>query len=622
MDTEKPLLEDEDSWQLHVERLKSRQSAGRRRLKHHHHHLDPIEDDAVVVERHKEKEYQKKHKKQLKDDEEDLKEKRKEHEESLKELWRDTGVGMETVHGMMIDAGSTGSRLHVYEWAPRVLTSEMEVQDAVSGNKLSFPGTESRWTDRLRPGLGTFATLPDSELRDAIADYLQPLLDFATTVLHSKQDQFPQFPIFLRATAGMRVLTAQNRSRVIKVVRDLFSNNTYCPFAFVAEQARVLSGEEEAIYDWTGVNFLMGDLLTESQGAGTVINPNLTHGALDLGGASTQISFYELNEDIMSNLFKLQIGQAKHWNVYAHSFLFYGMNEAVNRYQARLAAGKTAAARLVPGLYDPCLPGGSKVEIRTNIHVDGNGEETWLYNQTYPSGTGYYQATLRNDKHSTDFEMCMALTKNLLHLEKNSWCNFAHQGDCSFAGIYQPALPTMSENFGEFLAFSNYHHVWKFLRLPERATLTQLRDAAEYACSLKQDDLHDYNNGSIKDEDELYSYCFRSVYVLQLLNHGFGFQMNDTIRSIHVLNGHKVSWALGAMLYEINTIPWIHQDPDQGKISLSHRVGDVTLALLTFAMFIALAYLYCKKQARRYSQYEPVKETETEPLVRRNGSEH
>ena len=78
----------------------------------------------------------------------------------------------------------------------------------------------------------------------------------------------------------------------------------------------------------------MGNLLQESQGVGTVVNPRLTYGVLDMGGASTQILFYEPHEDIMAGLFKLQIGQAKHWNIYAHSFLYFGMNEGFDRLPA------------------------------------------------------------------------------------------------------------------------------------------------------------------------------------------------------------------------------------------------------------------------------------------------
>ena len=65
---------------------------------------------------------------------------------------------------MMIDAGSSGSRMHVYEFHSRVLRGKKEITEAVSGRKLSYPDTNSRWTERLRPGIATFASLPDDQL--------------------------------------------------------------------------------------------------------------------------------------------------------------------------------------------------------------------------------------------------------------------------------------------------------------------------------------------------------------------------------------------------------------------------------------------------------------------------
>ena len=172
--------------------------------------------------------------------------------------------------------------MHLYEWNPRVLHSEFEVQEAVSGRKLSIPGTESRWTDRLSPGLATFAVLPDDQLVQGIGEYLQPLMDFAQNVLASKRTQFDTFPVYLRATSGMRTLTTPDRARVINAVRSLLSNSTYSPFYFTDEQARVLSGEEEAIFGWAGVIFLLGSLMVDSQGDGRVVIQRLSLCALVL----------------------------------------------------------------------------------------------------------------------------------------------------------------------------------------------------------------------------------------------------------------------------------------------------------------------------------------------------
>jgi Golgi nucleoside diphosphatase len=316
-------VEDEESWLLHLARHGVNGHHRRRQLKHHHlgkhhHHGEKEYVDPKELEREKEYEFLQNQKgvdaeaagKRDKIEKKRLK--------RMKQVYADPGIQDDTTHGMVVDAGSSGSRLHLYEWEPRVLKSAKDVEAAVSGRKLSFPGTETRWTERLSPGISTFYTIESQEeLEKTIAEYLEPLISFAKTVLHEKAEDFSKFRIYLRATAGMRMLEAEDRARIIGAVRKLFANDTYCPFYFEDEQARTLSGEEEAIYDWLGVNFLTsnGGILRDSAGSGTVTSPKHTFGALDLGGASTQISFYEPNEDIMANLFKLQIGQGKHWYV-------------------------------------------------------------------------------------------------------------------------------------------------------------------------------------------------------------------------------------------------------------------------------------------------------------------
>ena len=233
-----------------------------------------------------------------------------------------------------------------------------------------------------------------------------------------------------------------------------------------------------------------------------------------------------------------------HRNVYAHSFLFYGMNEAIHRFQARLVADKSPQERLVDGVYNPCMPGGAKLEIRTNIHLTNTTHmEMWEYNdESFPSHDDFYQAIIQNTESRGDPEECLQLAKDLLHLEQNRWCDFAHQGDCSLAGVYQPHLPrTDSESFGEFLAFSNYHHVWKFLKLPDVATIAELETATRKVCAFSHEEARDWASVEKFPDSEIDSYCFRSAYVFQLLHNGFGFHLNDTIRATNVVNGHKVA---------------------------------------------------------------------------------
>jgi Golgi nucleoside diphosphatase len=85
----------------------------------------------------------------------------------------------------------------------------------------------------------------------------------------------------------MRELSQQDREKILNKVRALLSDKNICPFYFRNDFARVISGEEEAIYSWCATNLLMGSLLPNSLGQGTVVSPNSTYGTLDLGKFSS-----------------------------------------------------------------------------------------------------------------------------------------------------------------------------------------------------------------------------------------------------------------------------------------------------------------------------------------------
>jgi len=618
-------LEARESWEEYSVRLgesigQGHQSTSHRHLKHHHHQDGSTKEDddrrneIYQLNKELDNEYMEQELEYKAKQAEKASKKLEKRKKNMKDMYDHSGIKESTVHGMMIDAGSTGTRLHLYEWNPRILHSEKEVEDAVSGGKLSYPGTDSRWTDRIRPGIATFAELPDDQLLNGIASYLEPFMDFVRTVLHTKESNFGSFPVYFRATAGMRILTPLDRARVINVVRNLFSNNTFCPFQFEDEQARVLSGEEEAIYGWTGVNFLLGTLIEDSEGVGTVNEPRLTYGALDMGGASTQISFYEPNGDIMADLFKLQIGQGKHWNLYAHSFLFYGINEAQARLEAALITGKDWSQRLVDGINHPCLPGGTVRKMRSEIHIKSDGYETWAnYSDDETSGLensseyGYRNAILRNDNAKGDFDKCNELARQLLHKGQNQWCEFSHRGDCSFAGVYQPDLPQQSERFGEFLAFSNYFDVWQFLDLPARSSLRDVQTAARTYCEMSLDQVTNLAGNRIDEAEDIATYCFRSAYAFQILHNGYGFELDDYVTSTEIVNGQKVGWAVGAMLYEINTLPWQYRP---NSIPTTHSViftGYISAILLLPCLGLFWVYRLHRHHSSIRSGYEMIK---------------
>lgn len=66
------------------------------------------------------------------------------------------------------------------------------------------------------------------------------------------------------------------------------------------------------------------------------ILPENTVGALDMGGASTQITFYTPETDIPSDYKEDITLYGQNYTVYTHSYLCYGINEGIRKYQAKL----------------------------------------------------------------------------------------------------------------------------------------------------------------------------------------------------------------------------------------------------------------------------------------------
>ncbi|GMI45306.1 hypothetical protein TrCOL_g13325 [Triparma columacea] len=503
----------------------------------------------------------------------------------------------------MIDAGSGGSRLHVYEYDRRSFsTLPPPVSDVA---------TDSQWTKRLKPGLSSFANVREEELPAVLADYMRPMLTFAKKVLKEKKSHWGEYHIYLKATGGMRTLSVEDRTKLMDTVRDLFQNKypelLKNPFRIDGiDQIRVISGEEEAIYGWTAINYLMGTLISNSGGSGTVISPNITYGALDMGGASTQISFYEPGEDIMSNLFKMQLGGSKHWNVYAHSFLYFGINSARERNSARIVheqdKGRPNHERLSGRYYNPCFNGGYETNFTSKIHFNDNDVESWLSSSAVGNNAQEYSVSLYGGVlPDTDFHQCYTYTVSLLRKESNAWCDFAHGGDCSYAGIYQPPIPYQSARYGGFFAFANYLKLWHFLKLPIKANVGQVKARAEEICSMSFDELINYNSeihkkGKDVNLEELSDYCFHSTYTYSMLHDGYGFSDSTNITVASIINGQKVTWALGSALYEINSLDWTYT-PGQVEQAFV-GMGVVLSSVVTVCCVFLSLQLYKERRHR------------------------
>ena len=158
---------------------------------------------------------------------------------------------------------------------------------------------------------------------------------------------------------------------------------------------------------------------------------------------------------LKANLFKLQLGGTRHWNVYVHSYLYTGINGAWSRINAH--------AHWKSNDLNPCLPIGKELEFTSWVHIN---EKNQFLPRSDPKST-QYTAMMVNNATEYDHEACSLATYALLRKETNEeWCDFQMDGNCGFAGIYQPPVSAKTRIFNLItliiLFFINLHNTFSF----------------------------------------------------------------------------------------------------------------------------------------------------------------
>lgn len=75
-------------------------------------------------------------------------------------------------------------------------------------------------------------------------------------------------------------------------------------------------------------------------------------------------------------------------------------------------------------------------------------------------------------------------------------------------------------------------------------------------------------------------YCFVATFGYALLTEGYGFEPSRNLTVVNKIDGLKVTWALGAMLYEINALPWEYV---RQQTWVAAFIGSFLLNILLFA---------------------------------------
>lgn len=185
----------------------------------------------------------------------------------------------------MFDAGSTGSRIHVFTFRE------------TSGGTLVLLDEYFDW---CKPGLSAYADNPSKG-----AETINTLLQKAKKII--PKHKWKSSPVALKATAGLRLLPSKAADQLLQEVTRVLQSSD---FMAGSKSVSIMDGHDEGIYAWLTVNFLEGGITDHSQ---------KLFGTLDLGGGSVQITFTPEQQ----TLSKAPEEFIKHTTIFKHKYTLY-----------------------------------------------------------------------------------------------------------------------------------------------------------------------------------------------------------------------------------------------------------------------------------------------------------
>jgi len=445
--------------------------------------------------------------------------------------------------------------------------------------------------------IATFADKPWNA-----TDYLHPLLDYASS--HVPKSKHRETPVFILATAGMRMIPKQKQNAILDDLRVNIPKRYN--FHLSPSQVEVISGKQEGIYLWIAINYILGrfdhsdDVSTVPASTVAPIQRKRTVGCIEMGGASMQIAHevahnVTLPQDLSVDI---NLGCDSHntihrYKVYVTTFLGIGTVVARRRYLEMLLRRNARSWHKGSRIVDPCLP------------KDFTDEGMFKKRRYYLKGTGR-------------FRTCQSDLITLLNT--TATCK---RKPCSLNGVHQPSINFRSSEFYGFAEF--WYSTQDVLRMGASYEGDKMDQMAVDFCSRSwavNQKYYDLGLFPKADKNRLRSQCFKSAWMTTVLHYGLKFPRGyKGLTSALMINEKEIQWTLGAMLYRTRFMPLRDIQQQQLSSSKSSYGFDMWLAynyttfsaILLLCCFIVLAavVVYCRR-IRKSNSFYPVAKSYSE----------
>lgn len=399
----------------------------------------------------------------------------------------------------------------------------------------------------------------------------------------------------------MRLLSPQKQARILEETCRFFTLHSNFkidgPSAAgpCGSSVRIITGEEEGLFGWIAVNYLMDGFTGSS-------DQRTTYGFLDMGGASTQIAFEPRPKDrdqaknLIDVWLRLLGGEEIHHKVFVTTWLGYGTNQARERYVGKAISEFEETRPEVDEedegqddvVSDPCLPKDLEL-FESPVHTQPASPHMQLKHKLVGTGS---------------FEQCLKKTSSLLN--KNMPCP---DTPCLMNGVHVPPIDFSASHF---IGVSEYWYSSEHIfGLGGAYDFVQYERAASEFCSREWDDIlkeheesrqqhHLGGDGEVVEAGQvvdtgkwgpqvevprLQMQCFKAAWIANVLHEGLGMPRivdpggnattdaekveesaekkglgRPTFQSMDTVGDIAISWTLGKMVLEASKeVPPLHK---------------------------------------------------------------
>lgn len=433
----------------------------------------------------------------------------------------------EIAYNIIIDAGSTGSRVYIYRYATaNPLSTLTEI-----ANKRINPAITSYIHDTV-----------------GINNYLLELVSYAK--VHIEESMWATTPIALKATAGVRVIEESKQQWIIDSVSAALEK---CGFLFDPLETKVITGQEEALYAFLAINAAFMD------------SEDFSFGAADLGGSSKQIAFsvpmnpisglsYSHNSISDGSIigrsspvykpctpdYTLTLpGRNVTTNVLARSISGLGIvaaRELVTQYINEESVSVNSSRIKHMGVEDHF----QSMENTVDCSVDGDCIYTaeamdWISNPCLSPGLRFRDDN-SEDLHrpAGNFDACSEAIAEIIRVKAS------YEVDCM--KVVRPRLIIGMDNFPKILEMMN-------LANESLVSPRDIQDAGRILCARPWNDvLDEFPNFMAYRAQRA---CFGASYIFAMVTEVYGIEIDDATSFLPLDNhaSYTLGWPLGATLF-------------------------------------------------------------------------